>query len=335
MLQLSHKTIQTIKTAFHLILIAVITFQFLSKAFYALPDDWLFFFTSDAVENFVCALIAYFIYYFVLKLHGIWKKIGLVIGFAIILILLGLLKDYRIFDTITFERTFNFFTNFLGKALLFYSGIYFVNRLEFLNRYKKLETELNQAKAQLLRNQFNPHFLFNAFNSLYSMSLKNHPKTPDTILKLSGMMRYLTDDSTVEKVKLTRELQFIEDYITVEKIRFGEKANITFSIEGNPEGKQIEPLLLMTFVENAFKHGFYTNDVNAFVSINVVITDEKFNFTVENSIQQKQHFQKEKREGKGLENIKKRLKLSHPKTSKLTLTEKDAVYLAELEITLI
>ena len=334
MLQLSHKTIQTIKIIFHVILIAVISFQLLSKALYLLPDDWLFFFTSDTVENFVCALIAYLIYYFVLKLHGIWKKIRLVISLVIILILLALLKDYRIFDSITFERIFDFFTNFLGKTLLFYSGIYFINRLEFLNRYKKLENELNKAKSQLLRQQFNPHFLFNAFNSLYSLSLKYHPKTPDTILKLSGMMRYLTDDSSVSKVKLSRELKFIEDYITIEKIRFGDNAKINYKVSGPISDLTIEPLLLITLVENAFKHGFYTNDINSFITINVIIKNKNLIFKVENSIQDQQHFNQTDREGKGLNNLKKRLQLSYPDTSKYTFENKNDVYLAQLEIKL-
>jgi LytS/YehU family sensor histidine kinase len=164
------------------------------------------------------------------------------------------------------------------------------------------------------------------------MSLKNHPKTSDTILKLSGMMRYLTDDTNIPHVKLSQELNFIQEYISIEKIRFGEKSNIEFTINGDPIGKEIEPLLFITLVENAFKHGFYTNDQSAFVHITLHITDTIAEFSIENSIQPKQHFQKEERIGKGLDILKKRLKLSYPKNSKLTLIKKDAVYLAKLKI---
>ncbi|AUC84283.1 hypothetical protein CW731_02750 [Polaribacter sp. ALD11] len=334
MLQLSHKTIQTIKTAFHIILITAITFQLLSKAFFSLPNDWLFFLTSGAVENFVFTLIAYLFYYFVLKLNGIWKKTGFVILFIIILIALAVLKEYRIHNSIAAQQTFEYFKSFLGLTLLFYLSIYFVNRLEYLNRYKKLEKELNQAKSQLLRQQFNPHFLFNAFNSLYSMSLKNHSKTPDTILKLSGMMRYLTDDTIINKVRLSKEIEFIEQYIAIEKIRFGEGSNINFNIEGNSNNVYIAPLLLVTFVENAFKHGFYTNNSNSFVAILMRISDTILEFEVKNSIQQKQHFQEETRKGKGLENVKERLKITYPKKHDLKIMNAENNFQINLKIEL-
>ena len=254
--------------------------------------------------------------------------------FIIILVVFATLKDYRIHDSITFGQAFEYFTSFLGLTLLFYLSIRFVNRLELFNRYKKLENELSQAKEQLLRNQFNPHFLFNAFNSLYSLSLKNHPKTPDTILKLSGMMRYLTDDSAMSKVKLSRELKFIEDYIAIEKIRFGDNAKINYEVSGTINDLMIEPLLLITLVENAFKHGFYTNDINSFITINVIIKDSDLLFKVKNNIQNQQHFNQTDRKGKGLENLKKRLQLSYSKTSKYIFENKNNVYLAQLEIKL-
>ncbi|MDY8135990.1 sensor histidine kinase [Aquimarina sp. 2201CG5-10] len=334
MFQISDKTIQIIKTTFNVIFISIITIQFIEKAFNTLPNKWLFFITSDAVEYFIFAIISYVLYYYVSKRKLFWHKTSYVVFFIIIIALLASLKSYRIHDKVLSERTFDFFTEFLGKTFLFCVLIYFVNRLEFLYRYKKIEIELNQVKKQLLRNQLHPHFLFNAFNSLYSMSLKNNPKTPDTILKLSNMMRYLTDDSICKQVKLIHELKFIEEYITIEKIRFGEQANIHLYIDGNPEGKNIEPLLLMVLVENAFKHGFYTNDINSFVEIKVKIIDHNLFFTVKNSVQKKQHFNKSNREGIGLKNFKKRLQLSYPKTSKYSLQLKNNIYLAHLEINL-
>lgn len=335
MLQLSHKTIQLVKITFHVLFIGYVSFHFLREAFLSLPDDWLFFLTSDAMENVVCASIAYALYYLVFKLHSIWKKIGFVILSIIILILLASSKDYRIHDAIEFEQSFEYFTSFLGQALLFYSGIYFVNRLEFLNRYKKLEKELDQAKEQLLRNQLHPHFLFNAFNSLYSLSLKNHPETSSYILKLSSMMRYLTDETHLKKVPLTKELDFIEKYIAIEKIRFGEDARIILTVQNtNTDSIWIAPFLLITLVENAFKHGFYTNSKDAFVRINVSMEQNVFIFSVENSLFTMQHFQETKREGKGLENLKQRLQLLYPKTSNLKITSTEKMYIATFKITL-
>jgi len=316
--------------------IAIITFELVREAFYSIPEDWLFFLTSDAVENFLFALMAYGLYYYVLKLKDLWYKIGFVSLFIFLLIGLASLKDFRIHDRIEIEQSFEYFTSFLGQSLLFYLGIYFINRLEFLNRYKKLEKELNQAKEQLLRNQLHPHFLFNAFNSLYSLSLKDHPETSDYILKLSSMMRYLTDETHLEKVPLTKELDFIKKYIDIEKMRFGEEASIQLIIDKNIGDRDlIAPFLLITLVENAFKHGFYTNSKDAFVKINVNIENNELLFNVENSLFKKQHFQESKREGKGLENLKQRLQLLYPKSpSIIKITNTEETYTAHLKIAL-
>lgn len=335
MFQRSPQTVQTIKIIFHVIFIGIITFGLLRRGFLSIPSDWLFFLTSGAVENVVCTIIAYVLYYFVFKSNSNWKKIGSVIFFITILLLFASLKDYRIHYRITFEQTFEYFTSFLGQSLLFYLFIFIINRFEFFRQYKELENDLNQAKEQLLRNQLHPHFLFNAFNSLYSLSLKNHPETSDYILKLSGMMRYLTDETHLKKVPLYKEIDFIEKYIAIEKIRFGKDARIQLSVgDLDKAEKWIEPFLLITLVENAFKHGFYTNIKNAFVRINVGFGNKELLFTVENSLFNKQHFQESNREGKGLENLKKRLELLYPKSSSIKITNTQNTYTTHLKIML-
>jgi len=335
MSQLSPKTIQTIKIAFHVIFISIITINLCRRAFYSIPNDWLFFLTSGAVENFVCALLAYLSYYFVLKLYGNRNKIGFAILFLLLLALLASLKDYRIHFRISIEQTFEYFTGFLGQSLLFYVLIYSINRFEFFRQYKKLKQELNQAREQLLRSQLHPHFLFNAFNSLYSLSLNNHPETSDYILKLSGMMRYLTDETHLQKVPLHKEIDFIEKYIAIEKMRFGKDARIKLTVEPfNKDDPWIEPFLLITLVENAFKHGFYTNMKDAFVKIQVDFVGEQLLFTVKNSLFNKQHFQPLNREGKGLENLKKRLELLYPGRSGIKITNTQNIYTAHLTIRL-
>lgn len=331
----SSQTISTIKVSLHVIFIAVIGFDLFRRAFSLLPNDWLFFLTSNAVENFVCALIAYISYYFVQQFNSYLKKIGFAILFIILLFLLAALKDYRIHELLSFAPTFAYFTSFLGQLLLVYGFIFIINRFEFLSNYQQLEKELKQAKEQLLRNQLHPHFLFNAFNSLYSLSLKNDPETPAYIVKLSAMMRYLTDDTQLKKVPLYKELDFIEQYLAIEKIRFGEDARIQLQVTAFDKAeKWIEPFLLITLVENAFKHGFYTNSKAAFVKINVAINHNELHFTVENSLFSKQHFQESKREGKGLENLNKRLALLYPKSANLKTTPTAHSYTATLQITL-
>jgi sensor histidine kinase YesM len=333
MKQLSSSTIKTINLLFNFGFIAVILFQLIKTALYALPNDWLFFLTSGAIENVVCAIIAFGLYYYVLKLNGIWKKTGFIILFISLLLSLALLKDFRIHDTVEFEQTFEYFTSFLGQSLLFYSGIYFINRLEFLNRFKKLEKELNIAKEQLLRNQLHPHFLFNAFNSLYSLSLKDSSEVSEYILKLSSMMRYLTDEIQLEKVPLTKELDFIKKYIAIEKMRFGKDASIQFTTKGNINSeKLIAPFLLITLVENAFKHGFYTNNKDAFVNMHLKIENNELLFSVENSVFVKQHFEENNRTGKGINNLRQRLQLLYPKHFSLETKKTKNNYRAQLKI---
>lgn len=308
-------------------------------------------FHKDVFEGSIITLLTYLFYYLIFRSDKLlinklkWALLG-------ILILGGVAYNKEIdWGTYRYENLPNDLREFFAynvelkvlENLIFYIGsstilfffLWLLDNLHlvFNSRFWSMRKALEEAESKLLRQQFNPHFLYNAFNSLYSMSLKNHPKTPETILKLSRMMRFLTDDTVKSSIKLAQEFQFIQEYIAIEKIRFGEEANIRFEVAGDPSIILIEPLLLITLVENAFKHGFYTNDAKAFVFINATIKGEELFFSVENSIQKKQHFQSnDSREGTGLENLKKRLSLLYPKTSSLKITDKNDVFLAELKI---
>ncbi|MBT30324.1 MAG: hypothetical protein CMO01_11755, partial [Thalassobius sp.] len=167
----------------------------LKRAFDILPGDWFFFITCDAMENFISVCVVYILYFYVIHLEALWQKVGYIFLSNLILLTMAILKDIRTDNIILFNHTFDFFTSFLGLAMLFYLLLYYVNKLDDFNKYKKLRDELFTAKVQLLRNQMQPHFLYNAFNSLYSLSLKKHEGVSEYILKLSGMMRYLTDDT--------------------------------------------------------------------------------------------------------------------------------------------
>ena len=335
MKQLSSTTIKTIKLLFNFGFIAVIVFQLIKKALYTLPDNWLFFITSDAIENFTSVSIAYALYYYVFKLKSIWQRVACMMLFVLVLTVLAVLKDFRIHSFNSIDETFEYFTSFLGQTLLFYLVLYFINKLDVFNHYKKLERELNRAKEQLLRNQLHPHFLFNAFNSLYSLSLKSHPETSEYILKLSSMMRYLTDETHLDKVPLTKELDFVKKYIAIEKMRFGKDASILLTIDGDiNDEKSIAPFLLIALVENAFKHGFYTNAKDAFVTITLHLENNELLFSVENSVFAKQHFQENNRKGKGLDNLRQRLHLLYPKNSRLEINSVKNRYRTQLKITL-
>lgn len=335
MVQLSKKTIKTITFSIHACFIAVIAFQLIDTALSELPGSWFFFITSGAIENLICAAIAFTLNYHVFKIPGIWKTVVFVMFFILILFIFAGLKDFRIHNYNSFEQSFEYFTNFLGETVLFYLSLYLIGKLDRINRYKQLERELHQAREQLLRNQMHPHFLFNAFNSIYSLCLKNSTEAAGYILKLSSMMRYLTDETQRDKVPLNEELDFIKKYIDIEKMRFGQHAPIQFNTSGAITGdKLIEPFLLIALVENAFKHGFYTNANDAFVNISLSMENHDLSFCVENSVFAKQHFQQSNRKGKGLQNLRQRLHLLYPKNSSLEINEDEGRYAAALKIIL-
>jgi len=290
----------------------IFSFQLLRGALYFLPDKVLFFFSSNVFENFICLTSAFILYYKVFNKEHIWIKVfalGIVMS---IFYAIAMLKMFR--RNLNFDKSpFDDFTSYIGLAFIFIALFYFFDNLSLFvnNSYLKVRKALIETEQQLLRQRFNPHFLYNAFNSIYSMSLNNNPKTSESILKLSSMMRYLTDKSNSQLSFVKNEIKFIQDYIAMEKIRFGSEANITFDYKNLPQDILLEPLLLIPLVENAFKHGFYTNDPGNFIRIQTKVKNNIFYFNVDNKINEKQHFQKKEREGKGLKNLRKRLDLNY------------------------
>lgn len=298
-------------------------------------SDPLMLITSDAFELLFLSTVAFFFYYMLRSVLKTWKVFLSILGALVLIVLLTMLKAYRRGLPIT-EDVFDRTMGYVGVIFICLSLFYLFEHLNLIvnNSYERAKASLYDAEKKLLRAQFNPHFLFNAFNSLYSMSLQNHPKTSESILKLSGMMRYLTDDVNVSGVLLVKELSFIADYLEIERIRFGAASNINFKIIGDSTGKLIEPLLLITLVENAFKHGFYTNHKDAFVDISAEIGEAFFLFKVKNSVFLKQHFQEKSREGKGLEQLKMRLTMSYPDAHEFIVHQTDQDYLTTLKINL-
>jgi len=119
----------------------------------------------------------------------------------------------------------------------------------------KAEAEKATAELSFLKAQINPHFLFNTLNNIYTQSVINSEHTSESIMKLSNIMRYVTDDVTQDFVLLKDEIDCVRDYIELQRLRLGADAEISFQVTGKPEGKKIAPLIFMTFIENAFKYG--------------------------------------------------------------------------------
>jgi two-component system LytT family sensor kinase len=205
---------------------------------------------------------------------------------------------------------------------------------EFYNdQQNKLIAESQRTSTELnyLRKQTNPHFLFNALNSIYSLAHKKSDLVPDAIVTLSEMMRYMLYETDNKSVLLEKEINYIKNYIDLQKLRLNNIENITINIHGDTKNKFIEPLLLISFIENAFKYGTDYKGA-AFVKIKITIEDNILDFWVENKIENK--IKDPENSGIGLTNIKSRLQLLYPNAHKLTLTETNGNYIVHLNLKL-
>lgn len=193
-----------------------------------------------------------------------------------------------------------------------------------------LEKEKAQAELDLLKQQVNPHFLFNTLNNLYSLSLHHSDKTPESILQLSDLMRYVIYKGREEKVALKDELKYIEDFIDLQIIRLRQPLDLRFEKNDiNPEIK-IAPLLLIVFVENAFKHGVEPAEKPAMLHLTLSQNGPLLTFNSVNSVEPAE----EKESGIGLSNLAKRLELLYPDRHILHTEVKNHTFIAELQIDL-
>lgn len=196
-----------------------------------------------------------------------------------------------------------------------YSKIIERNKAEQL----KTETELKlkEAKLKLLQGQLHPHFLFNMLNNLYGLCIEKSSATPNVILQLSALLDYMLYECDKTKVPLINEVEFIQNYIELERLRHDERLNVSFEIDCIPNNVEIAPLLLFSFVENAFKHGVNKNTEGAFVYINLSVSKGVLNFSIRNSLPPFSH--RKSNGGIGLKNVTDRLNLIYPNRYKLDI----------------
>lgn len=219
-------------------------------------------------------------------------------------------------------------------AVLFWStlvGVILAQGFDRWASYKQLKNEHAKAELSLLKSKVDPHFFFNTLNNLYGLTVEKSEKAPDVILKLSDIMRYVIYDGDEDRVPFKKEIEYLEKYIEIHKIRFQKQVDITFEKQIDNEAEQIAPLMLVTLVENAFKHGVEQIADNAFLKISIDVTNGKLVFIVENNVKEKS---KKTKPGIGLKNLRKRLELIYPKKHTLELEKKEYLFKAALKIDL-
>lgn len=189
---------------------------------------------------------------------------------------------------------------------------------------KEKETENLKTELSFLRSQVSPHFMFNVLNNLVSLARKKSEKMEPALLQLSSLLRYMLYEGAKGKISLTREINYLQGYIDLQKLRFGDDVDINFNVEGNTDDLELEPMLLIPFVENAFKHGMGTV-AQPQILISLKLTDKNLLFEVENDIAAVGE-SKDDSSGIGLVNTKRRLALLYKNHHQLKVIEKDNKY---------
>jgi two-component system, LytTR family, sensor kinase len=190
----------------------------------------------------------------------------------------------------------------------------------------KLETEL-----KFLRNQTNPHFLFNTLNNIYALARKKSDETADVVMKLSTLLRFMLYETKNEQIRISDEIKILDDYIELEKLRYNDRLTISFLREIDNENEQIAPLLLIPFVENAFKHGASESRFESFINLEMTLHDGILEFNIENT--KEQNGKKSNDENIGLTNVRRQLELLY-KEHEVSIKCEDTMFKVFLKINL-
>ena len=195
-----------------------------------------------------------------------------------------------------------------------------------LAQQEKITTEL-----QLLKAQVHPYFLFNTLNSIHSFSMDNSPKTPGLILKLSSLLSYMLYDCKAEEVRLEKEIENMKNYIDLEKERYGNKIEVSWSVNGNSKDKFISPLLILPFLENAFKHSLSEQVEKPWLSIDLTIKSDSLRCKIANS---KNELVTYRENGIGIGNVRKRLQHIYSGKHELKLNDEGNFFVVSLMVKL-
>ncbi|MBI9067873.1 MAG: histidine kinase [Salinivirgaceae bacterium] len=302
---------------------------------------------EEAIHLPVMICASYFTIYFLFPKYFYKRKyiVFAVLFFISILAFVLLLRviSYYISYPLLYPQYKDFSPNFISFNLLqhafyIYTSVSIVVIIKLAKYWYstfqlklKLEQQNKTSELALLKSQLSPHFLFNTLNNINSLVNKNPSKTSASIIKLSDIMRYMVYETNKEKVPLVKEIDYLYNYIGLQQLRLENLEFVHFSIEGNYSKKNIAPMLFISFVENAFKHG-EKNVQSPGITINLQIFDSYLRFEVCNYLKKIKKPQITNDSGIGFSNVKRRLELIYGNNYKLNITTTDNKYKVELEI---
>jgi len=236
----------------------------------------------------------------------------------------------------SYWRSTHIFTYAISLVLIFGFGTG-MRVIQQLRKKESLEKELEKTRVEtelaFLKNQINPHFFFNTLNNIYALIVIDTEKAQKAVEKLSGLMRYLIYESDVSKVKLQKELDFTRNYIDLMKQRLSAKVKLDLDIQEYAPDIDIPPLIFISFIENAFKHGVSYRE-NSFIDISLKTREDEILFICRNSVPKKENAGEETLGGVGYANVKKRLDILYDKQYNLEHKIEDGTYEIKLRIPL-
>lgn len=298
----------------------------------------------------ITMITTYFVVYFLIPNYLLVKKYKTfalysfyTLVFSTYLILMVIFASYVFLSNFEMKSMPPMSRNYVFILILVYLIVFIVSFISLLNhnfkaqtyttelQNKLLETQLQikDQELQYLKKQIHPHFLFNTLNTIYGFALKKSNETPEIILKLSNLLDYILYQVKKPLVRLNEEVSHIKEYIDLERIRFQDSLKVEFlSDEIDPE-IQVAPMLLIPFVENAFKHGNIIDDYLK-IEMELKVKGDTLDFRINNSV--KSNFENEKNNGIGLENINKRLDILYKDNYSLDIKREQNWYKVRLQI---
>jgi sensor histidine kinase YesM len=206
------------------------------------------------------------------------------------------------------------------------------DRLRYERLQKEARSEQLASELKFLRSQVSPHFLFNMMTNMVSLARQKSDLLEPSLIRLSDLLRYMLYESQKDSIPVANEIEHIKNYVDLQKLRFGDDINVALNISNESQNNIIEPMLLIPFIENAFKHGIGLQR-NAYISIRLGIKDKALQFRVANNYSA-DNLSKDKNSGIGLVNVKNRLRLLYPDKYELAVKDENGEFLIQLNLNL-
>ncbi len=233
----------------------------------------------------------------------------------------------------TFKKELEYMMGFSMSTVFFFAIIrHIYNYIKLKQATKNLLIEKQQAELNYLKSQTNPHFLFNTLNNIYSLARDKSDLAPESILRLSKILRFMLYETSGAYIAIEQELKIINDYIALEKLRYDDSLHVNFNYDIEDMKQALPPLLLIPLVENAFKHGVSETRNQPFVDIHLSVKGKQLLFQVRNSVEASAE-EKNSKENIGLANLRRQLELLY-KDFDLSVQKGEAAFTAILKINL-